>query len=354
MTRPPLYETYCHNDAQEADLTLNTILNLIAEGTWDWNGDTGEVIRSPGWFQMLGYEPGRFGADVFTWEKIIHPSDYPRVMQHIERFIRGQSETYCIDYRCRKANGEYLWITDRAIVATRDAEGKVTRIVGAHQDIHERKLAQQELLEQNQLLKAGNLTLEKRLSAKTKELEKRNAELQGRMQDIERMSQTDPLTRIANRKKFEEELIREKARADRYQHPLSLVIFDIDYFKTVNDTYGHQTGDQVLQELAALVMDNIRDIDFFARWGGEEFVLILPGTGLIEAHDCIEKLRQIISRHEILPDLRITCSFGVTQYQEGDKVDQMFSWIDDALYLAKHNGRNRVEVFTSPRTPDPK
>lgn len=343
--------TYQHQAVEDADLTLNSILDLIVEGTWDWNGRTGEVLRSPGWFRMLGYNVGVFHDDVFTWENLIHPDDYERVMSNFECFTSGQVGVYCVDYRCRKAEGDYLWITDRAHVVERDEDGNVCRIIGAHLNIHDRKLAQLELIEQNRLLKAGNLTLEKRLVIKAKELERRNAELQAKIAEIEHISNTDPLTQIANRKKFEAELVREKARADRYQHPLSLAIFDIDHFKAVNDTHGHHVGDEVLKSLAQLVADNIRDLDFFARWGGEEFVLIFPSISLEGACECTEKLRSLISQVEMAPGISITCSFGVTEYQAGDSIEKLFTWIDNALYMAKNTGRNRVEVFTSDHSP---
>lgn len=278
-----------------------------------------------------------------TWENIIHPEDYARVMRNFEHYSSGQIDEYCIDYRCKKADGSYLWITDRARAVEQDAEGRVTRIIGAHQDIHARRVAQLELLEQNRLLQAGNVTLEKRLRKKAEELEKRNRELQDKIAQIEHISNTDPLTRIANRKKFEEELSREKSRADRYHHPLSLAIFDIDHFKQVNDTYGHKTGDGVLQNLTAFVAAHIRDIDVFARWGGEEFVLIFPDIPLEGALSGANKLRQLISEREMVPGLKVTCSFGVTEYQSGDSIEQLFGRIDNALYRAKNAGRNRVE-----------
>lgn len=344
--------TYRHLLLEDADKTLNTILNLIVEGTWDWNGVSGEVVRSPGWFRMLGYEVGTFKKDVFTWENIIHPDDYARVMDNFERYIAGQLDEYCIDYRCKKADGDYLWITDRAVVVEYGPDGRVSRMIGAHQDIHERKLAQLELIKQNRLLKAGNVTLEKRLSKKAEELEKRNSELQQKISEVECISNTDSLTGIANRKKFEEELSKEKSRSDRYHHPLSMAIFDIDYFKHVNDTHGHKIGDIVLKALADFVAANIRDIDCFARWGGEEFVLIFPDVALDGAVGAANKLRQLISEHEMTPGLKITCSFGVAQYQPGDDIEQLFVIIDNALYQAKHDGRNRVVKLTVPQGPD--
>jgi|GEM_PF-142235 len=334
--------TYRHGSVADADWTLNCILDVIVEGTWDWNGKTGEVLRSPGWFRMLGYAESSFKSDVFTWENIIHPDDYARVMENFECYTSGKAGEYCIDYRCKKVDGSYLWITDRAMVVEYDQEGRVSRMIGAHQDINERKLAQLELIEQNRLLTAGNVTLERQLSKKAQELEIRNRELQQKIAEVERISKTDSLTGIANRKKFEEELIREKSRSDRYHHPLSMAIFDIDFFKRVNDTCGHKTGDIVLKNLVDFVAANIREIDFFARWGGEEFVLIFPDVTLEGAVHATDKLRQLISEHEMMPGLKMTCSFGVTQYQQGDSIEQLFARIDNALYQAKHEGRNRV------------
>lgn len=342
------FVTYQHLELEDADKTLNAILDLVDEGTWDWRGETGEVLRSPGWFRMLGYEVGTFNNDVFTWEKLIHPEDYERVMCHFGDFISAQSEHYCIDYRCRQRDGNYLWITDRARKVEHDPQGRVTRIIGAHQNIHERKVAQLELMEQNRLLRAGNLTLEKRLRKKAEELERRNRELQDKMAEIERISNIDLLTGVANRRKFEEELVREKSRADRYNHPLSLAIFDIDYFKRINDRYGHKVGDEVLKNLAGCVAQHIRDIDLFARWGGEEFVLIFPDVTLEGAFRAANKLRLLIGRQEMIPGLRITCSFGVIDYCPGDELDDLFARVDNALYRAKNAGRNQVErVVTS-------
>jgi len=339
--------TYRHSSLQDADNTLNTILDLIVEGTWDWNSQTGEVLRSPGWYRMLGYEVGVLKQDVLTWENIIHPEDYTQVMHNFELYTGGQIDRYCIDYRCKKADDSYLWITDRALTVVHNPDGSVARIIGAHQDIHERKVAQMELIEQNRLLKAGNVTLEKSLRKKAEELEKRNAELQEKIAQIEHISNTDSLTQIANRKRFEEVLIQERSRANRYRHPLSLAIFDIDHFKKINDRYGHKVGDGVLQNLTKMISDNIRDIDFFARWGGEEFVLIFPDVTLDGAMQAANKLRQLVSEQEMMPGLTITCSFGVTEYQPGDSIEHVFARIDNALYMAKNAGRNRVERIAS-------
>lgn len=339
-----MIKTYEHQVTEDADNTLNNILDLIVEGTWDWNGNTGQVDRSPGWFRMLGYEIGILNKDVFTWENIIHIDDYESVMATFELVTTGKISEYCIEYRCKKSDNSYLWITDRAKVIEHNQDGTVSRMIGAHQDINEQKIAQTELFKQNQLLKEGNVTLENIVRIKAEELEKTNKELKEKIIEVERISNTDPLTNIANRKKFEEDLKKEISRANRYSHSLALVIFDIDFFKRVNDTLGHKAGDNVLRKMTQLVSDNIRDIDFFARWGGEEFVLILPCRALKHAIMVSEKLRMLISQYEVEPELFITCSFGVTEYGKGDTIESLFYRVDKALYRAKDSGRNRVET----------
>ena len=337
------HQTYQHQTINDADKTLNCILDVIAEGTWDWDGKTGSVVRSTGWFKMLGYEVGSFKKNVYTWENVIHQEDYDKVMQSFEKIVTLQTDSYCIDYRCRKSDGSYLWITDRSKVVEYNPDGTVARIIGAHQDIHQQKMAQLSLFKQNQQLELGNNTLEKLISIKTEQLEAKNKLLEEKISEIERLANTDPLTNIANRKKFEEALNSEISRANRYDHPLSFVIFDIDHFKIINDSFGHKIGDQVLQGLASVVDDNIRDIDVFARWGGEEFVLILPCITIEEAINFSERLRQLISKAELSKGVYITCSFGVSEYHNTDAVEDLFHRADQALYRVKNNGRNGVQ-----------
>ncbi len=338
-----MYKTYQHSSLAEADTTLNELLDVIVEGTWDWHADTGHVARSPGWYRMLGYETGGLKQDVFSWENIIHPDDYIRVVEYIESFIKGTREDYCIEYRCRKADDSYLWIRDRAHIISRHRDGSASRIIGAHEDIHQYKTIQVELIEQNRHLRDGSITLENTLQQKARELEEKNRELEAKIREVEYISNTDQLTVIANRKRFEEEIQQEISRARRYKHPLSLALFDLDLFKDINDTHGHGAGDQVLKSTAELVRSNIRSVDCFARWGGEEFTLIFPNMLLKDAVLACEKLRKLIQQHEIEPGLSFTASFGVSLLQDGDSFEDLLRRADNALYRAKGKGRNRVE-----------
>ncbi|PLX66110.1 MAG: hypothetical protein C0603_11890 [Denitrovibrio sp.] len=159
------------------------------------------------------------------------------------------------------------------------------------------------------------------------------------------LSQQDPLTKINNRKKFFDEVEKELERVVRYGQDVSLLIMDIDFFKEVNDRYGHLAGDKVLIELTEIVSNNIRKSDVFARYGGEEFVLMMPGTDLEGAHEKADHIRKIIAEHKFSNCGQVTCSFGVASYKTGDTVDSFVQKADIALYYSKESGRNKVSIF---------
>jgi two-component system chemotaxis response regulator CheY len=163
------------------------------------------------------------------------------------------------------------------------------------------------------------------------------------------LANTDALTGLLNRRAFMERIEVEIFRAQREKRPLSLVMTDIDHFKRVNDTHGHQAGDLVLQRFARQLTTSTRPYDFVGRYGGEEFVVCLPGTDGCEAGPVAERMRRQIEDMEImLPDdsrsIRITASFGTAPYsiESVEHIDLLIKRADDALYLAKKEGRNRV------------
>ncbi len=337
-----MHKTYQHKTTNASDDTLNYILDIIVEGVWDWDGNTGNVTRSPGWYRMLGYDVGVFKEDVFTWENIIHPEDYPRVMHQFECYLTGKINIYEVEYRCKKSDGDFLWIVDRGVIVEKNPDGSIARMIGAHHNIHQKILAETDLIKQNKLLQDGKLSLEKIIAQKTNELAKKNAELERKIIEVESISNIDPLTKIANRKYFEAALSKEIMRANRYQHSLTLTIFDIDKFKEINDKYGHKVGDEALCSICQLVDINIRDVDLLARWGGDEFVIIFPEQSQQQAHKTSEKLRKIINDHQIAPNISVTCSFGVAQYKRGDSINDLFQRVDNLLYKSKERGRNQV------------
>lgn len=179
----------------------------------------------------------------------------------------------------------------------------------------------------------------------TRQLEKKNTELSEALATIKKMMNSDPLTGISNRRAFQRALKREISFAKRYELPLSFVMIDIDYFKMINDTYGHKVGDYVLKKFTMIIKNSIRQEDFFARFGGEEFILLLPNTKIDSALEVSERLRQKIekTRFKGIKE-KITASFGITELLKTDEAIDALKRADDALYEAKRNGRNRCVV----------
>jgi diguanylate cyclase (GGDEF)-like protein len=163
---------------------------------------------------------------------------------------------------------------------------------------------------------------------------------------LEHFSKTDELTNIGNRKYFNQNIKKEIERAKRYKTSLSLLMFDLDFFKKVNDTYGHDVGDVVLQEVSKKVKSLLRDTDLFARFGGEEFMIIAPQTTAKQALLLAERIRKNIESLQISPLKQITISIGVTEFKEDDTLETFIKRVDNALYESKDKGRNRVTYLS--------
>jgi diguanylate cyclase (GGDEF)-like protein len=161
--------------------------------------------------------------------------------------------------------------------------------------------------------------------------------------EVERVSITDSLTGLFNRRRLDQAFEHEISRAFRYTVPIAVIIGDVDFFKAVNDTHGHQVGDQVLQKVADILRNGVRTVDTVGRWGGEEFLIICPDTDFEGAHALAEKLRATIDDADFPAGLHITSSFGVAEYRTGEDARELVSRADAALYRAKVGGRNRVE-----------
>lgn len=169
-------------------------------------------------------------------------------------------------------------------------------------------------------------------------------ELQELASELNLRAISDPLTGLNNRRRFDEMLTIEVVRSQRYATPLSVVLFDIDYFKKINDTYGHLVGDKVLIQLSQFIASRVRSTDVLARWGGEEFSLLLPGSDAQMARDLSENLRDMISDCRFGGAGPVTCSFGISEYGKDMTEEDFIARADAALYIAKQNGRNRVEM----------
>lgn len=164
---------------------------------------------------------------------------------------------------------------------------------------------------------------------------------------LHNMATTDALTGLINRREFNRRIAEEFSRAKRHKTQLSLALFDIDFFKKINDTYGHHAGDVILKELGSLISNKTRTSDVACRYGGEEFVLILPETSQVEAYELLDRLREIVAEeifNKTAKPIKATISVGVAQLDLSDKTPVDFcERADKALYKAKEGGRNRVE-----------
>lgn len=177
-----------------------------------------------------------------------------------------------------------------------------------------------------------------------KAINERNRQLERALESVQRLSVTDDLTRIRNRRYIDETLERQAALAHRGDFRFSICFFDLDTFKEINDTYGHAVGDEVLVRVARIAASTVRTGDYLGRYGGEEFVIILPATGVDHAEAFAERLRQIMekSKFDPLPQGRVTISCGVAEYRPPESVDDLMARADKAMFEAKKKGRNAV------------
>ena len=172
-------------------------------------------------------------------------------------------------------------------------------------------------------------------------------------QTVIRLSQEDTLTGLYNMRRIRELLENEIQRETRYNTVLSVILADIDHFKAVNDQPDHQVGDQVLTKLAEIILSSLRATDLAGRWGGEEFVIISPGTDIEGGFSLAEKIRTRLESIELREIGQKTASFGVTAFTESDDVEKIIARADTGLYAAKQGGRNRVEKTSAGVTAEP-
>lgn len=195
--------------------------------------------------------------------------------------------------------------------------------------------------------------LESRVEERTRELNNAllevsdlAAQLNQSLQEVEHLAVTDRLTETYNRRKFDEMVVFEHQRVENGHSPFSLIMFDIDHFKKVNDQHGHSVGDEVLRQLVRLVKSLIRQSDLLIRWGGEEFLILLPTTEAQEAGSFAERIRRTVEEESFGVVENLTISLGVAQLLENDTTDSVLKRVDNALYQAKGEGRNRVVLYS--------
>ena len=159
------------------------------------------------------------------------------------------------------------------------------------------------------------------------------------------LSTVDELTTLYNRRAFNDYLKKFKEQSIRYNQPLSIAMIDIDYFKKINDSYGHSTGDQILISLTDMMLKTIRESDILSRWGGDEFLLLMPNIRAKEAHNVLERIRDMVEKKNFTNGIKLTISIGISQIKDSDTLDELIDRADAAQYKAKANGRNNVQVL---------
>ncbi|MEA3290659.1 MAG: GGDEF domain-containing protein, partial [Campylobacterota bacterium] len=201
------------------------------------------------------------------------------------------------------------------------------------------------VITQSELLRIVNNKWLDLIKEKGNELSKINEKLLKQTAHLEKKASTDFLTQLHNRRKFDSIISYELQQLKRYtKRDLSVILLDIDGFKYINDTYGHNIGDEILKEIAKILKVTLRTSDVACRWGGEEFAIALSETNIESAYLVAEKLRATIENYIFIDELRITCSFGVSQYQTTDDYPILFKRADEALYKAKNTGKNKVVI----------
>jgi len=298
-------------------------LEGAGEGVWDWNIQTGDAVYSRRWKEMLGFAEGEIANNSSEWSSRVHPEDMPRVMAVIQAHIDGKTPSAAIEFRMLCKDGSWLWTLGRGMVVSRDASGKPFRLVGTNADISERKASADK---------------------------------------IERLAFYDPLTDLPNRRLVLDRLEQALSSSTRHHRYGALMLLDMDDFKTLNDTLGHDIGDQFLVEVATRLQAAVREGDTVARHGGDEFVVILEdlsedALAAMQAESVAVKILHAVSQpylldlavREGLQDTRsyhCTSSIGITLFRDNSlSADELMRRADTAMYQAKAGGRNALRFF---------
>lgn len=289
-------------ELSEAQSRLHLVAEIGELTFWEWDPNTEEVFFAPEWWRQTGYALGELPLRLNEWVRLLHPEDQARILDHLSRFVETPATLSEIQYRLRCKDGAYRWFMAR-LRALPTADGPLERVLLVHQDVTQSKLSADQAVH---------------------------------------LAQHDYLTGLPSRALLDQLANHMLASARRSGGGLAVLFLDLDRFKAVNDTHGHLVGDQVLSALTHRVRQHLRATDVLARWGGEEFVVLLPHTRGEDAVRLAENLRQLVAG-EPFPEVgRVTLSLGVAEFQPDETSDRWLKRVDDALYAAKTAGRNRV------------
>lgn len=305
-------ETFVDALKQEKDqkelLNFPWIGNL---GHWHWNIKTNHVVCNDGKILALNYTcrdiPKQIGFEFFTSK--LHPDDYENVMESMRQHLCGNTNAFEIQYRIRTKDGRLKWFYDRGRISKRDNQNQPLLVSGIVFDITESK-------EMELLLKRQN-------------------------KQLEQLVDFDCLTEVLNRRGLFQKLKSEIDTANKTNQKLSIIMIDVDHFTLVNNSHGHIVGDQILKQIAKKLKMNMLGTDSAGRYGGEEFLIILPDTDKDSAYIVAERIRKSIQNHIFKQGIKVTISGGIKEYQN-ESLDTLIDEADKRLYQAKKNGRNQI------------
>ena len=299
------------NALQESENRWKLALESTGDGVWDWHVPSGVEFYSKRLIEMYGFEESEIASKSIELDQRTHPDDRTGMELAREAHFRGLAPTYFNEHRILCKDGSWKWVLSRGMLISRDADGRPLRMIGTHTDITERK----------------------------------NAEALIRQQ-----AYFDTLTGLPNRRMLRERLEQEIRRSRRDGQQLAILFIDLDHFKEVNDTLGHDSGDQLLVEAARRIKQCVRESDTVARMGGDEFTVILADISNTDhLEPLLEKLlRSMDALFQIGGEqVFVSASIGITLYPlDGTEIEDLFKNADQALYVAKGEGRNRFSFFT--------
>jgi diguanylate cyclase (GGDEF)-like protein/PAS domain S-box-containing protein len=295
---------------RELEARWEFALEGSGDGVWDWNFKNNEVFYSRRLKELLGFDETELKNDFNEVMDRIHPKDVNRVKGNIEKHLRGETRYYTADYRIMKRDGSYMWAEDRGKVIRWDKEGKPLRMIGTFTDITVRK-----------------------------ELE----------EEIKRLAYRDPLTNLPNRLLFNDRVELTIASSRRYSKRFALMIIDVDKFKKINDTYGHDVGDKLILHIGAKIQEVLRKSDTIARFGGDEFLLLLPDIrGRQDVEKIAKKIFDLFQKKMIIDGKKLssTLSMGISIFpDDGEDSSTLLKNADTALYEVKDSGRNNYKFY---------
>lgn len=309
---------------KESEFRWKFAIEGSGDGMWDWNVTEGTVFYSRTWKAMLGYAEDEIGNGLEEWEKRLHPDDKTATLAAVKAYLDGETVAYINEHRVQCKDGSYKWVLDRGMVVNRSADGKALRLIGTHTDIDQRKQLENE---------------------------------------VRLLAFRDPLTQLANRRLLVERLSYAMAAGKRSGLCGALMFLDLDHFKPLNDTWGHDAGDALLKEVARRLKSCVREIDTVSRFGGDEFVVLLSELGSDklkstgQAGIIAEKIRAALAEPFLLTinkegqaDLTVahqcTASIGIIVFTDHEWTrDDLLKGADVAMYEAKEAGRNLIRFY---------